>query len=193
MRSNGRTSTRFWRWRRSPLRRRSDVVEAWIVLGVWVLAVVGGAAVTLAAGLAVVHTQERHRAERYAVQAVLTEAVPAAMPAADGMKSRVLAPVRWRDRYGVVRTATVSIEASGPAGMKIVFWTDRWGTPTTPPVVGAEVAAQAVAAGALALGAWGGLVVAVGCAARGRLDRIRMDQWAQEWDEVGPAWRRRTT
>ncbi|WP_327322630.1 hypothetical protein OG735_09135 [Streptomyces sp. NBC_01210] len=193
MRSNGRTSTRFWRWRRSPLRRRSDVVEAWIVLALWVLALVGGAAVTLAAGSAVVQTHERHRAERYAVQAELTEAVPAAMPTADGVKAQVRAPVRWRDRYGVVQTATVSVEASGPAGSEAVVWTDRWGTPTTPPVTGAKVAAQAFAAGALALGAWGGLVVAVGCAARGRLDRFRMDQWAKEWAEVGPAWRRRTT
>lgn len=108
------------------------------MLAVWVLAAVGGAAVTPAAGCAVVNTHERHRAESHAVQAVLTRAVPEAMPTADGVNVQVRAPVRWTFRYGGARTATVSVEASGPAGSKVVFWTDRWGTPTMPPVSGAD-------------------------------------------------------
>lgn len=33
---------RLWRWRRNPLRLRSDLVEAWIMLVTWVFALVGG-------------------------------------------------------------------------------------------------------------------------------------------------------
>lgn len=32
----------LWRWRRNPLRRRADAVEAWVVLGVWALTVLAG-------------------------------------------------------------------------------------------------------------------------------------------------------
>ena len=32
----------LWRWRRNPLRRRADVVEGWVVLGVGLLAVLAG-------------------------------------------------------------------------------------------------------------------------------------------------------
>ncbi len=37
-----RASRAVWGWRRSPLRRRVDVVEAWGVLSAWVFAVAGG-------------------------------------------------------------------------------------------------------------------------------------------------------
>ncbi|MPY40171.1 hypothetical protein FNH04_09685 [Streptomyces phyllanthi] len=34
-----------WRWRSNPLRRRDDVIEAWIVVAVWTVMVLGGALV----------------------------------------------------------------------------------------------------------------------------------------------------
>ena len=34
MRKAKRTSQRWWRWRSNPLRRHTDIVEAWIVLAV---------------------------------------------------------------------------------------------------------------------------------------------------------------
>ncbi|MEU2879366.1 hypothetical protein ABZ651_24505, partial [Streptomyces sp. NPDC007070] len=36
-----RAGVRWWRWRRNPLRRTSDVVEAWLLLVAWTLAVLG--------------------------------------------------------------------------------------------------------------------------------------------------------
>ena len=35
-----RTTTWLWRRRRNPLRRRTDVVEAWVVLALWVVPLV---------------------------------------------------------------------------------------------------------------------------------------------------------
>ncbi|WP_420709208.1 hypothetical protein [Streptomyces sp. AS58] len=37
------TTKRLWRWRSNPLRRREDVVEAWVVLTVRVIVAVAGA------------------------------------------------------------------------------------------------------------------------------------------------------
>ncbi|MGW7169616.1 hypothetical protein ACWGH3_30930 [Streptomyces sp. NPDC054884] len=42
MRKAKRTRQRWWRWRRNPLRRQADIVEAWIVLAVWTVIVLGG-------------------------------------------------------------------------------------------------------------------------------------------------------
>ncbi|MGN5377661.1 hypothetical protein ACQ4WX_07880 [Streptomyces lasalocidi] len=37
------TPVRLWRWRSNPLRRHSDVIEAWIILATWVFALLCGA------------------------------------------------------------------------------------------------------------------------------------------------------
>jgi hypothetical protein len=37
-----RVTVRWWRWRRNALKRRIDVVEAWVVLVGWVFALLGG-------------------------------------------------------------------------------------------------------------------------------------------------------
>ena len=57
---------RMWRWRRSPLRRRCDLVEAWVVLAGWVIALVCGVVAGLAAvgavlGILMIAVQGRSR------------------------------------------------------------------------------------------------------------------------------------
>ncbi|MFE7122030.1 hypothetical protein ACFU99_42015, partial [Streptomyces sp. NPDC057654] len=52
---------RLWRWRRNPIRRRVDAVEAWIVLAVWTLAALGGAAVGWTSAQAMEATLARQR------------------------------------------------------------------------------------------------------------------------------------
>ena len=65
------TKVRCWRWRRNPLKRRSDVVEAWVVLCAWLFALIGGLFAGLAAADAVVGSAERIRSESRRVTAVL--------------------------------------------------------------------------------------------------------------------------
>jgi hypothetical protein len=50
---------RGWRWRRNPLRRRSDVVEAWLLLAAWTIALVSGLIVGLLTADAVGHMTPR--------------------------------------------------------------------------------------------------------------------------------------
>ncbi|MFD9903677.1 hypothetical protein ACFWX4_05310, partial [Streptomyces sp. NPDC059063] len=56
-----RTRKLGWRWRRSPLRRRSDVVEAWAVLLVGTVLILGVPAAGFVAG-AVVRSDARAEA-----------------------------------------------------------------------------------------------------------------------------------
>ncbi|MYW21330.1 hypothetical protein GT039_38670, partial [Streptomyces sp. SID2955] len=54
----------LWRWRRNPLKRRADVVEAWVVLGACLLTVLAGVLAGLTATGSVEHGLARERAER---------------------------------------------------------------------------------------------------------------------------------
>ncbi|WP_326655567.1 MULTISPECIES: hypothetical protein [unclassified Streptomyces] len=76
MRETKRARVWGWRWRRNPLRRRSDAVEAWIVLVTWVLALIGGAVAGGVAAYCVDQAIERERAGRQAVPAVLVSDAP---------------------------------------------------------------------------------------------------------------------
>ncbi|MEV1086149.1 hypothetical protein AB0I98_49510, partial [Streptomyces sp. NPDC050211] len=74
-----RTRVRGWRWRPSPLRRRSDIVEAWTVVVVAVLLFVGaplaGAAPARWAGGGGRDTAAAQRAERRQVRAEVVGAL----------------------------------------------------------------------------------------------------------------------
>ena len=78
----------WWGLRRSPLRRRSDVIEAWAVLVVGVMLFLGAPAAGVVAG-ALAHrggvaAARAERTDRHRVPAVLTENAPPVVPAADG-------------------------------------------------------------------------------------------------------------
>jgi hypothetical protein len=79
-----RTRVRGWRWRRNPLRRRSDVVEAWTALAVAVLLLVGAPLAGALAGLWAHRTAqavaEERRAERHQVHAEVVGRPPVRRP-----------------------------------------------------------------------------------------------------------------
>ncbi|CAL9325906.1 Rv1733c family protein [Streptomyces sp. SudanB182_2057] len=183
------TTRRMWRWRSNPLRRREDVVEAWVVLAVWVIAVVG----SVLAGLVTAHAAEQRfaeqRAHRHAVRAVLVTDVPhgaAAKWAADG---RTQGSVRWTAPDGTSRTGRTLVAGGLETGALITVWQDDQGRlmPSAPTSrsEGHVVAALFAGAAALAVAA---PVLGAGAVARARLDRRRIAQWGQEWDLVGPRW-----
>ncbi|WP_318205305.1 hypothetical protein [Streptomyces sp. SCL15-4] len=179
----------LWRWRRNPLKRHSDVVEAWIVLAGWLLVLAAG----IVAGLAAAHTSASAFAARQArshpVSAVLTDGTAGMAAAASGYgDGRVWATVRWTDADGSVRTDRAEVVPGAPAGSRVTVWTDRAGRVVPAPVTGTAADVQAaltgvlVAPGAGAL-AWGGLRLV-----RGRLIRRRMAEWDEEWRQTGPRW-----
>ena len=195
MRKAQRTKVRWWRWRRNPLRRHSDVVEARIILGTWAAAVVGGAAVGAVVAQAVDGAIQHDHAERRLVTAVMVRGAPSAtQDVATGVTDdHVTAEVRWTDTGGTVRTSETSVKAGTAAGSAVTVWTDGRGHLVSGPISSAEAATRVGLAGAGAGLVDGLLILAAGRMVRLRIERQATDQWAVEWDRMGPQWGRRTS
>ncbi|MFE2490156.1 hypothetical protein ACFXGR_44385 [Streptomyces mirabilis] len=160
---------RLWRWRRNPLRRHSDVVEAWIVLATWICALSGGTLAGAAAAQATDAAFAARRAQVHTVSAVLTD--DAARTALGG------------SGYDDGRVWAVA-----PAGTRITVWTDHTGRVVSAPVTGAAATLQAALTGALVAPSGGAAVWTAGWVVRTGLVRRRMAAWDQEWKQVGPRW-----
>ncbi|MYR87185.1 hypothetical protein GTY41_20115 [Streptomyces sp. SID685] len=155
----------LWRWRSNPLRRREDVLEAWIVLAVWAVVVLVGAVVAPSAFRTAEHRFAEQHAERPPVRAVLTADAPDGTP----------------------RTGHTLVDPSLPRGTTVHLWQDDRGQlVTTAPTDRAEgrIEAGLLAAGAALVAA--APVLGAGAFARARLDRRRLALWDREWDLVGP-------
>lgn len=183
---------RFWRLRSNPLRRRDDIVEGWVVLAVWTLAVVGGTTVGLVAAHATEATLDQQRAQRHSVSAVLLADVP--KPTAGRLSSgdKTRAEVRWTAPDGSSRTDHTLVDTGLKSGTRVVVWQDGQGKLVTEPPSATEAAVEGAVMGGFAGLFLVGGVHAVGALARWRLDQRRMAGWDREWDLVGPQWGHRT-
>ncbi len=179
-----------WRWRRNPLRRRSDAVEAWTVLllgtAVLVVAPVAGAFAGSASYDSRHAEAERQRADNRVVQGTLTEDAPSA----DRFSSRMRHPVevRWTDPAGTVHTAEVKVEAGSRKGSRTDVWLDARGHLTTAPLTEDDQWTTAIATGSgVAFVIWavsGGAWLAV----RVVSDHRRMAEWERAWARIEPRW-----
>ncbi|MFE0514336.1 hypothetical protein [Streptomyces sp. NPDC058964] len=182
----------LWRWRKNPLRRHEDVVEAWIVLTVWTAVVLGGTVAGVATARAADEVFARQRAERQSVRVVLLNDVPRPATAFGGSADRRTAPVSWTAPDGSTRTGRTLVNTGLEAGSRIVAWQDGQGRLTPRPTSPTEATVESGFLGAAAAIALAGAVSGAGAAVRWRLDRRRVDQWAREWDLVGPRWDHKT-
>ncbi|MCF3131846.1 Rv1733c family protein [Streptomyces olivochromogenes] len=182
----------LWRWRSNPLRRHDDIVEAWIVLAVWLTILLGGAVAGFVTAHAASESFARQRAERHSVRAVLVTDVPRTLTETWGTGDQVRATVRWTAPDGTSRTARTWVEHGAMAGTAIVVWQDDNGRLTPSPTGPGEAALESAVLGLVAAGALAGLSAGAGAVVRARLDRRRMDEWGREWDLVGPRWGHRT-
>jgi hypothetical protein len=184
----------LWRWRDNPLRRHDDIVEAWIVLAVWLVIAIGGTLTGLLTAHAADASFARLRHERHAVQAVLVAST--ARPVgigADTPYDRVRATVRWTAADGSTHTGRALVDYGHRVGSKVVVWLNSKEQLTTQPPTASAADVEAASLGAAAGVAFSGLAFAAGRVARWRLDQRRYDQWGREWDQAGPQWRRKTT
>lgn len=188
MRTSRRTKRWLWRWRANPLRRRDDVLEAWLVLALWTLVAVGGTLSGVLTARAADDAFTQQRAERTPITAVLLTDTPPA----EATSYRAFAQVRWTERDGSVRTGRTLVNGGLKAGSTTMLWTNPQGNLTTRPPSRTDVAVEAGLLGAASALAVTGLVCGVTGAARYWLDRRRIDEWGREWDLVGPRWGHRT-
>ncbi|WP_128381346.1 hypothetical protein [Streptomyces cavernae] len=189
-RSRIRTTRRLWRWRSNPLRRRDDVIEAWVVLTVWAVVVVGGALAGLVTALAAQETFAQQRAERHSVRAELVADVPRSASA--GARDMTQATVRWTGPDGSARTGRALVKTGQQAGAAVVIWTDGEGRLSIEPPSPVEGAVEAGFMGTTAALAAAGTAFGAGALVRWRLEKRRVDRWGTEWALVGPQWGHKT-
>ncbi|MGW1983244.1 Rv1733c family protein [Streptomyces collinus] len=184
---------RLWRWRSSPLRRREDVIEAWIVLTVWLVVVIVGGVAAYVTDRSAEHEFAEQRAHRHAVSAVLLNDARRGVTSDWSTGGRVQGAVRWEAPDGSARTGQMMVDSGLKAGAQLTVWQDDRGrlSPSQPTGRGEGHVEAALFGGAAAL-AVAAPVLGAGALARARLDRRRLARWDREWDLVGPQWDRRT-
>ncbi|MFF9769005.1 hypothetical protein ACIGXF_29160 [Streptomyces sp. NPDC053086] len=188
----------LWRWRHNPLRRTTDLAEAWVALvALLLIAVVAPVLGCLVGACAQDSLQRSARQQQHArrlVPATVVRELGGALPEADPettsgreARSRVLA--RWTAPDGTRRYGPVLADLTSPhRGDRFELWTDPHGRITTRPLDSATATAHAVLAGlGTAL-----LTAAVVESGRRltvwRLVRRRYARWDQAWDRAGPDW-----
>ncbi|MGW2717734.1 Rv1733c family protein [Streptomyces sp. NPDC001492] len=184
---------RFWRWRHNPLRRRSDSVEAWIILATWIVALVGGLLAGSAADGAMQDSLAARRATVHAVPAELTENADRTETASTdgGGGDTVWGKVRWTTADGSTHTGLTRVDPSSTAGTSVTVWIDSRGELAGRPPTEGAARVQSALTGLLGAAGAGGVALGCGRVARLRLDRWRIRAWEAEWERVGPQWRKK--
>ena len=193
-----RTRVRDWRRRPNPLRRRSDVVEAWTVLAVAVLLLVG----TPLAGVLTAwwaHGQARamaaeQRADRHLVQAEVVGRAPSSGSLSSvysGTQHSYRATVRWTEPGAAPHTATARVPSDTREGEKVGVWLDSRGRNVPSPVDDAAVWQHTVSFGVCSAGGTVAVVLCAHWAARQAAMRHRLAEWEEAWARTEPRWTRR--
>ncbi|MEU7381417.1 MULTISPECIES: hypothetical protein [unclassified Streptomyces] len=184
----------LWRLRRNPMRRPSDLAQAWIGLGV-LLAVLAGTPVALffVGDTALRHYEraaEHQRRTRWQTTAVLLHDAPRhPEPGSEEAKgTRYPVPVRFTDPGGLARTARTDVEPGLPAGSPVDVWADTDGRITAPPLSAAQVRSHSKGWAILAALAVPVTGAAVYGAAGLLLRRRNLAAWDSAWARTAPGW-----
>lgn len=193
----------LWRWRHNPLRRTTDLVEAWLAFAALLLIIVAAPLIGAVAG--------DHRPRGPAA----VRARPAAGPApGDGHRrqegrrlpldpdpetattrdrqSRVVAD--WTGPDGTDHHGTVMANLKTPQpGDHFTLWTDGRGRIVGRPLDTTTATTHAVLAGFGATALAAGLVEGARRLIVWRMVRRRYAHWDQAWDKAGPDWGRTGT
>jgi hypothetical protein len=190
-----RTRVRGWRWRRNPLRRRSDVVEAWTVLAVAMLLAVGAPLAGAVVGWWAHHEARavalEQRAERQRVRAEVVGRTPDSLPSVGGREHTYRVTVRWTEPGSGPRTATARVPSGTQRGETVDVWFDSRGRNVAPPPDGTAVWQHTLAIGAFTTGSAVAVVLLGHAAVRSTAGRRRMAEWEREWALTEPRWTRR--
>ncbi|MFF4957135.1 Rv1733c family protein [Streptomyces sp. NPDC001222] len=190
----------LWRWRRNPLRRTTDLVEAWLALAAMVLvlvaAPVAGAVIGAVAQNSLQRAVRDQQRTHHQVAATVVRRLRHApvepdpeSPASRQRQSQVLAD--WAAPDGTARHGTVLTALDSPhRGDQFVVWTDDHGRIVARPLDGETATTHAVLAGIGAAVMAGGLIEAGRRMIVWRMLQRRYARWDQAWDKAGPDWGR---
>ncbi|MGW0532436.1 Rv1733c family protein [Streptomyces sp. NPDC003032] len=193
----------LWRWRHNPLRRGTDIVEAWVALAALVLIVVAAPVIgTLTTGLtrdALLASVREQREDRHAVVGTVLRKVssppldpdPETASARDA-HSRVLA--RWTAPDGTDRSGVVMAKLGAPGpGDRFRLWTDERGRVVGRPLDTATATTHAALAGFGAAAASAALIEGTRRLVLWRIVRGRHARLDRAWAKAGPDWGRTGT
>ena len=193
----------LWRWHHNPLRRGTDLAEAWLALAALVLIVVAAPVVGAVAGVlthdALLRSVQAQREARHSVTATVLQKLdqppldpdPETSSARDAHR-RVLAS--WTGPDGSGRAGTVASDLKSPhPGDRFRVWTDAEGNIVGRPLDTATATTHAALAGLGAALACAGLVEGTRRLIVWRAVRRRHARWDQAWDKAGPDWGRAGT
>lgn len=175
---------------KNPLRRRSDRIEALLLWGGLVVALLL-IPVSAAVGTSVRNASEesaaRQRAVLHEVQATTLESTEHVVPSAPGDALAAVA-VRYVDMNGVTREDRTSVVMGTKAGAPLTIWIDSSGDIAPSPRLPADSAAFGAVTGFLMLILSWLLVWASVQLAQIPLNRRRSRDWDAEWLAVSPRW-----
>ncbi|MEU7551849.1 hypothetical protein AB0B01_05685 [Streptomyces sp. NPDC044571] len=196
------TAMGVWRWRRNPLRRPTDLFEAWVALTALVCVLVVAPVVGWIAGLEVDGTLQRaareQRQERYLVPAVVLRPAqdPIAQAGADPSAQRQT-PQRtqivaaWTAPDGSSHEGTVPAAEEPPqAGDRFRIWTDTEGRLVGRPLDPTSASSNAAVVGLAAGVGVAALAETVRRLVVRRLVHRRYLYLDRAWAAVGPDWGR---
>ncbi len=177
----------------NPLRRRLDLLDAWLV-PIAIVAFLALSPVVL--GLtgnwmrAANASEQAAQAHWHHVQAVLLQPVPGPEQAAHGTNGWITwAPARWI-AGGTQHTADVPAPAGSRAGTVITVWFDGAGKVHLPRLTPGQARGRVLEARLTGLAVLAVVLAIMIMVARRFLDRRRIAGWEHAWLSVGPTWSR---
>ncbi|MGG7575170.1 Rv1733c family protein [Streptomyces sirii] len=188
-----------WRWRRNPLRRRTDRIEAWLALAAALLIVFGAPAagwlIGRAAHGALLEAVRMQYQQRHLVWATVDRLVSRAPLDPDPETSsqrdahlRVIA--RWTAVDGSAHTGQLAAPRPVESGERFRIWTDDRGRVMPRPMDVSTAGTHAVLAGLGSAAAVGGLIEGGRRLVVGQLMARRFRRWDAEWERAGQDWGR---
>jgi hypothetical protein len=175
------------------LRRRSDVVEAWILPAATALFLAVSPLLAVGAS-AWVHNEyvAAQQAERswHRVTAVLLQAVPGPLMSDNGANSwQTWTAARWTEN-GRTHVGQVPADAGSSAGSAVPVWLDRAGNVQAPPLTAGQVRDRVALTAVIVITFLAAFLTVLALIGRRVLDRMRLASWGTAWLSVGPQWSR---
>jgi hypothetical protein len=196
------TATKTWTklgrkygWDRNPLRRRGDLIAAWLLPAAIAVFLILGTVAALVIGSWL--RADNAAAQRYAdqhwqeVTGRLTQAAPGPAQADNGANDwsvPTLANWTWDGRR---YTGTVPAIAGSMVNSPVTVFLDRTGRVQTPPLSPTQLGGRILETRVVILAMLALLLTFVTGAVYGTLDRRRVNSWEAEWDVVEPQWTRK--
>ncbi|MFF0447569.1 hypothetical protein ACFYT4_14380 [Streptomyces sp. NPDC004609] len=195
-----RAAAGLWRWRGNPVRRATDLVEAWVAL-VAALLIVSAAPVIgwITGGLTEESMRQQARAQRQQrLQITATVLGPAPesstrmyLPGVPASQERRSVIAAWTAADGSRHTGRLASPLARPrAGDTFTVWADRSGRITGRPLDASSVRTQGVLAGVGAALASAGLTEGARRLLVRQLVRRRHARLDRAWAAAGPDWGR---